>query len=414
MLEELFKRPSARARHRNAPLAEERERFLRHLADQGHTRRTLYAFALELHAIVREIDLSDGLRLTLEEVKAAADRWARRQVRRGRSKSPWYSRRLFERTARQWLSFMGRLVLPHTGDMPWKEFIEQYATWMEQECGFSSSTISTRRWHLERFFAWCSAQGRPLSDMNMADIDRYVAIGCKSWSRRTLASLLGRLKSFFRYAERNGWFSSGIAEAIEKPRIYQHENIPLGPSWDEVKRLLESTRTNRPKDIRDRGILLLLALYGLRRGEVARLHLEDFDWENELLRIMRHKQRERATYPLIRSVGDAIIRYLKEVRPQGAGREVFLTLNAPIRPMSAGTVSTMVTQRMIALGIRLPHFGPHALRHACATHLVSEGFSFKEIGDHPGHRSPITTRVYAKVDLAGLRQVAVFDLGGLP
>jgi hypothetical protein len=37
----------------------------------------------------------------------------------------------------------------------------------------------------------------------------------------------------------------------------------------------------------------------------------------------------------------------------------------------------------------------------------------KEIGDHLGHRSPYATRVYAKVDLAGLRQVADFDLRGL-
>ena len=37
----------------------------------------------------------------------------------------------------------------------------------------------------------------------------------------------------------------------------------------------------------------------------------------------------------------------------------------------------------------------------------------KEIGDHLGHRKMDTTRVYAKVDLAGLRQVADFNLGGL-
>jgi site-specific recombinase XerD len=53
------------------------------------------------------------------------------------------------------------------------------------------------------------------------------------------------------------------------------------------------------------------------------------------------------------------------------------------------------------------------LRHACAAHLVAERFSLKEIGDHLGHRSAKTTRIYAKVDLAGLREVAAFDLGGL-
>jgi site-specific recombinase XerD len=45
--------------------------------------------------------------------------------------------------------------------------------------------------------------------------------------------------------------------------------------------------------------------------------------------------------------------------------------------------------------------------------LVAEGFSLKHIGDHLGHRSAYATRIYAKVDLAGLREVADFDLGGL-
>jgi integrase/recombinase XerD len=66
------------------------------------------------------------------------------------------------------------------------------------------------------------------------------------------------------------------------------------------------------------------------------------------------------------------------------------------------------------LNIPIPnHRGPHCLRHACASHLVAAGLSLKEIGDHLGHRSPYATRVYAKVDLAGLRQVADFDLRGL-
>jgi site-specific recombinase XerD len=53
------------------------------------------------------------------------------------------------------------------------------------------------------------------------------------------------------------------------------------------------------------------------------------------------------------------------------------------------------------------------LRHACAGRLVAQGLSLKEIGDHLGHHSAYTTRIYAKVDLGGLREVAQFSLGGL-
>ena len=68
---------------------------------------------------------------------------------------------------------------------------------------------------------------------------------------------------------------------------------------------------------------------------------------------------------------------------------------------------------MQALQIESFHHGPHALRHACAGHLVAEGFSLKEVGDHLGHRSAFATRIYAKVDLKGLQEVGNFDLGGL-
>ena len=72
-----------------------------------------------------------------------------------------------------------------------------------------------------------------------------------------------------------------------------------------------------------------------------------------------------------------------------------------------------MSRKLKALGIPLSHYGPHALRHACATHLVADGLSFKEIGDLLGHRLPDTTAIYAKVDLTGLREVADFDLEGL-
>jgi site-specific recombinase XerD len=112
-------------------------------------------------------------------------------------------------------------------------------------------------------------------------------------------------------------------------------------------------------------------------------------------------------------LGEAILSYLKKVRPRTTRREVFLTVKAPFQALSSGSLYDLVSDRLRSLGVSLPHYGPHSLRHACATRLLAEGLSMKEIGDHLGHRKADTTRVYAKVDLAGLRQVADFDLGGL-
>jgi integrase/recombinase XerD len=157
----------------------------------------------------------------------------------------------------------------------------------------------------------------------------------------------------------------------------------------------------------------LLAIYGLRSGEVARLRVDDLNWGQERILVTRPKQRRRQEYPMLPSVGESILRYLEHVRPSSPYREVFLTLKAPIRPLSAAGMYDMVSERLQGLDIRSVRHGPHALRHSCAGHLVAQGFSLKQIGDHLGHRSASATRTYAKVDLAGLREVADFSLGGL-
>ena len=167
------------------------------------------------------------------------------------------------------------------------------------------------------------------------------------------------------------------------------------------------------RDIRDHAILILLAAYGLRSGEVARLRLEDLNWDSETILITRPKQRRAQEYPLVSVAGEAILHYLQRARPRSTQREIFLTSKAPFHRLSQGALYHLVRTRMDTLGIKVPHRGPHSLRHACAGHLVAEGLSLKQIGDHLGHRSAYATRIYAKVNLAGLREVANFDLGGL-
>ena len=225
-----------------------------------------------------------------------------------------------------------------------------------------------------------------------------------------MAALASDLRSFFRYAETQHWCRAGIAAAIDSPRLYTREGLPAGPTWEQIQQLIASTAGDRLADIRDRAVVLLLALYGLRRGEVARLRLEDIDWTGEILRVVRPKQRRIQHYPLIRDVGEAIVRYLREVRPTCIYRELFLALRAPLRPLSATSVTPIVHSRLARLGIHVPRCGPHSLRHACARHLLASGFSLKQIGDQLGHRRASTTLHYTKIDLHALRQVAELDL----
>ena len=124
----------------------------------------------------------------------------------------------------------------------------------------------------------------------------------------------------------------------------------------------------------------------------------------------RPKQRKAQTYPLTTEVGNALLRYLKEVRPRCPHRKVLLTLRRPYRPVSVGALSTMTRKLQKRLGLKLKRYGSHVLRHASATHLLAQGLTLKEVGDHLGHLSAGATRIYAKVDLVGLREVAALDV----
>ncbi|KVD58987.1 hypothetical protein WI88_16105 [Burkholderia ubonensis] len=167
--------------------------------------------------------------------------------------------------------------------------------------------------------------------------------------------------------------------------------------------------SDKPTDIRARAIIMLLAIYGLRASEVRHLQLDDIDWERELLSISVSKTRRTRIFPLSRGVADAVLLYITQARPHTNHREVFLTLDG--RPL--GDIYGIVSRRLRQLDTAIPHNGPHALRHACATHLLAQGFSLKQIGDQLGHHDSDSTRIYAKVDLCGLRKVADVDLGGL-
>jgi len=396
MFDQLFSLPAVRARHWNAPLTDERQRFLEHHARLGLSRRTLQEFAPLLLVIVGKLGLANrpGVSVSRIEIQQRAI----------------VNRDLFVSVATRWLEFLGRLEPPPNPANRFADKIDAFTEHMRRERDLSPVTISGRCRIVREFLERLSIPGNSLREISARQIDDALLgmVSRDGYARRTVQGWASHLRVFLRFAETHGWCRSGLASMIQSPRIFAMASLPRGPSWDEIQRLLAMTEGNRPLDIRDRAVLLLLAVYGLRAGEVRLLRLEDFDWEAELVRVWCPKTRQVRMFPLAHPVGDAILRYLKEVRPRSSHRQLFLTLVAPIRPLHG--LWDLVGKRLRKIGVMTPHLGPHSLRHACATHLLAAGFSMKEIGDQLGHRLPNTTRIYAKVDLTGLRQVADMNL----
>lgn len=413
MIEDLFKRPSILARYRAGPLAEAREEFLDQCAKEGYSRSMLRKIAWVLLAVAHNVDIDHG-NMSPQDVERAVDGRVRFSRRPPRAKESLWTRQMFIHFATEWLRRLGCLQQAPGAQNGFAAQIDAFASYMRDERGLSPVTISTRCERLAWFVGGLCPPRDALAAITVADIDAFIeSLHKQGWTRASLAALASSLRSFFRFAEARGWCAPGITAVIESPRLYAREGIPEGPGWDDVQRLLASTSGNRPADIRDHAILMLLAVYGLRRGEVAELRLDDLDWEESLIHIARPKQRRAQRYPLLPTVGEAILRYLREVRPRCSHRALFLTLGAPIRPLSAPSITPVAHAHLSRLGLTLSPRGAHCLRHACASHLLASGFSLKQIGDHLGHRSANSTLSYTKVDLIGLRQVAELDLGEL-
>jgi site-specific recombinase XerD len=413
MFAEIFKDPLVIARHTSARYREERIRYLAYCAQNGYSHVSLVIIARELLRIACTPNISFDAQVTLEQITSAAMTCKRQQRRSGQKFISCWVRDLFIRVAKNWLRFLGRLHVP-VKPMPFENLVEQFRLWIDQERGFCPSTIVQYCGCIGQFLRWYESRNRPFFSVEITDIDDFLKFcGTHGRSRVSVKNMASSLRTFFRYTGMKGECNPAIAEGIQSPRVFAQETLPLGPSWADVKRLLASMDTSRSSDIRDRALIMLCAVYGLRASEVASLQLEDIDWEHDVILIRRAKHRGSQVFPLLPVVGNAVIRYLRIVRPNCALREVFLTLTGPFRTLSISSLYHVVNQRMSVLGINLQHHGPHSLRHACAAHLVSEGFSLKEIGDHLGHRSTAATRIYAKVNLPGLREVATFDLGGV-
>ena len=410
MFETLFKRDETVRRYLTAPLVRSRRGYLTHRAKQGAKHSTLSTIAATQLALVRRLDLGGAVPIRLSQVEDAARQWAS-----GRPASRDEACRRFVARASAWLRFAGRLELPPQPLPPHSARVEAFTAYLRRERGLAEPTILGRRGRVDEFLRWCHSENRALADITCEDVERFLTGKAQRdrCSRPTIRQYAGCLRAFFRYAEERGWCGAGLVAAVVAPRAYADEGVPTGPSWEDVQRLLATSERDQPADLRDRAVLLLLAVYGLRAGEASRLRLEDIDWLGETLRVRRCKTQRSDLYPLAPRVAVAILQYLRKARPHNAERAIFLTLKAPVRPLGPAALSQIVSRRMRRLGIDSRHRGAHSLRHAYAQRLLDSGFSLQEIANCLGHRSSASTAIYAKVNLASLRRVADFDLEGL-
>ena len=151
-----------------------------------------------------------------------------------------------------------------------------------------------------------------------------------------------------------------------------------------------------------------MARLGLRSGEITALMLEDVDWRNATVRVRARKTGHGGLLPLPHDVGEALVDYLRNGRPATTARQVFVLHRLhPGAPISSSIVNRAVGNALDKAGIDAPLRGGNLLRHSLATDLLRHGANLPEIADLFGHRALTSTAIYASVDVAVLRAVAL-------
>lgn len=256
-----------------------------------------------------------------------------------------------------------------------------------------------------------TAEGIDLEGLDAAALTAFVLAECVNQERGSAKQTVSRLRSLVSFLYLEGMIGQPLTTALPTIAGWRLASLPKAISSAQVRGILGSCDQHTATGRRDFAILLTLVRLGLRRGEVARLLLEDIDWHAGEI-VVSGKGARSDRLPLPDDVGEAIAAYLRRVRPDTAqDRSVFVRLRAPHRALTPGAVAQIVLRACQRAGLAPVH--AHRLRHTAACQMLGAGASLQEVGQVLRHRRAKTTAIYAKVDRQALGRIARPWPGGL-
>lgn len=290
--------------------------------------------------------------------------------------------------------------------------VDAYLQWMHDR-NYSPETVAGRRYELNDFLRWCkvnhirlpSQTTRPVLEEYQSYLARFRKSDGRSLSAKTQHARIGSIQQLFRWMCRQYILDANPAADLERPRM--ERRLPQEAlSINEVKRLMRVPDVSDPLGVRDRAVLETFYSTGIRRSELARLHIEDINHERRTLRVQLGKGKRDRLVPIGRRALKWIQRYLDEVRPRLIIDEaqVALFVTGYGGPFSPDVLSHRISKMMKAAGIKRPA-SCHILRHSCATHMLEGGADIRYIQQLLGHAKLETTAIYTQVSIQQLQLV---------
>lgn len=280
--------------------------------------------------------------------------------------------------------------------------VAQWCSWMRDQRGLAEKSIAACCYYAAGVLDLVVEDGTVRwARLEAQTLNEYIAERGRPYGVVARAHIVDAVRCLLRWALSTGRLKRDLSAGILKPKGTSR-GLPHGVNAEQVAALLAACDPATAIGSRDLAVLMLLIRLGLRAGETARLSLDDIDWANGQLKVTG-KGRE-LVLPIPVDVGQALTGWLK-LRPVALDRAVFVRMNAPRQMMTPSAISGIVARLSGLAGL-----GPiyaHRLRHTAAMDVLAAGGSLAEAKELLGHRYTVTTMVYAKVDLASLRELVV-------
>lgn len=286
------------------------------------------------------------------------------------------------------------------------DVIEPYLDYCAITRKLSPATLSERKRAICRFDNFLNDNDRTVLDISIELFEEFLSKHCSKHSRRTYKSIFREL---YRYLFDTGLLNKDYSSLILKePKVASGSKLPTTYTEDEIKRMINAIQRSSAKGKRDYLVLLLAAEYGWRASDITSFSLDQIDWNKNKISMVQFKTGVPVEFPLLASVGNAIIDYLKHGRPIGGDNVIIVNHENTHKGkrLTSPTLHSIVAHAMKAANIEnwiVKKHGPHSLRHSLASNMLKHNISIPIIKTVLGHQSVETTKTYVSVDIEKLR-----------
>jgi integrase/recombinase XerD len=279
-----------------------------------------------------------------------------------------------------------------------RDFVREFITFIQVEKGLARLTLESYTRDLARLSAWATKNGKAVSDLNRADLRKWIAsLSREGLAPTSVARAVSAARGFYKFLMVDGHITHHPAEDLDTPQRFNY--LPKFLTEDEMNSLLCAPDVSTEEGIRDRAILEIMYATGLRVSELVGLKQVDVDMLSGLIVCHGKGSKERKV-----PIGKSAIHWLEQYSAvkAGYGRQSspFVFLNRG-KPFTRQFAWSMIKSRAEQVGIK--NVSPHTLRHSFATHLLQHGADSRSVQALLGHSDISTTQIYTHITDGHLR-----------